>query len=162
MEKPLKELLIVLDILIANHRELISCEQKKLEMIIKQDWKGLQLQVDMSTQILQSIDTAERLRLDLIERIGFSKETPIKEVVNAFGDQDKEKIINSREKLVSTLQELKSLNKQIETLIESSLEIINFSLSLFQENGQASKTYSGNGEEKKAGKCTPLVLDTKA
>ncbi len=162
MDKSLKELLIVLDILIAHHRELISCEQKKLEMIIKHDWKGLQKQVDISTQILKSIDTAERLRLDLIVRIGYSKETPIREVVNAFADMDKEKVINSREKLVSTLQELKSLNKQIETLIESSLEIINFSISLFQENGSASKTYSGNGEERKEGKCTPLVFDKKA
>jgi uncharacterized protein YggU (UPF0235/DUF167 family) len=128
MEKELKEFLIVLDILIANHKELVSCEQNKLQLIIAQDWESLGEQLKRSEKILESIATAEKLRVDL----------------------------------TSVVQNLKALNRQIATLLNTSLEVVNFSISLIQGHGADHKTYCMNGEEKKGQENnTSMVLDTR-
>jgi K+-sensing histidine kinase KdpD len=163
MDKEIKELIIVLDILISNHRELLTCEQSKLELIINQDWQGLTEQLDNSRQILKSIETAEKLRIDLLRKIGFDEETPMKNIVGVLSEEEKERIINGTQRLSSVIGELKTLNLQIQELLSSSLEVIDFSISLFQGTGSQKGTYSLNGEEKKGEeRCTSLVLDTKA
>jgi flagellar biosynthesis/type III secretory pathway chaperone len=162
MEKTVKELLIVLEILIANHRELLSCEQSKLEMIIRQDWPGLGEALKRSEQILKSIETAERCRQKLLQDAGIDPGTPMKEVVETLSGEQKKKLLEGTEKLSEVLQSLKSLNGQIQELLSSSLEVINFSISLFQGAGAGSKTYCVTGEEKRGEeRYTSLVLDTK-
>jgi hypothetical protein len=162
MEKTVKELLIVLDILIANHRELLSCEQSKLELIIQQDWQGLGEQLKLSEQILKSVETAEKLRVKLLKRIGFEKDAQMKKVAENLPEQEKDKLMDGALMLTALVRDLKSLNTQIQDLLSSSLEVINFSISLFQGTGSGGKTYCKNGEEKREGeRYTSLVLDTK-
>jgi hypothetical protein len=163
MEKELKELFIALDILVANHRELVSCEQNKLELIIAQDWEGLGEQLKRSEQVLESIKTAEKLRVDLMKRLGFDEKTPMSDIVRGYPGQQKKRLMDSAHELMTVVQNLKALNQQIATLLNTSLEVINFSISLFQGYGADHKTYCINGEEKKGqGRNTSLVLDTKA
>lgn len=162
MDKQIKELVIVLDILVANHRELLSCEQSKLELIINQDWYGLGKQLKSSEQILKSIEAAEKLRIDILRRMGFNESTPMKNVVGGFSEEERKRLIDGAERLSYVIKDLKLLNGQVQDLLSSSLEVIDFSISLFQGAGSGSKTYSVNGEEKKGDdRVTSLVLDTK-
>ena len=163
MEKELKELFIVLDILVANHRELVSCEQHKIELIIAQDWEGLGEQLKRSEQVLESIGTAEKLRVDLLKRLGVNENAPMRDIVKDYPEPKKKQLLDSAHELMTVVQNLKTLNQQIATLLNTSLEVINFSISLFQGSGADHKTYCINGEEKKGqGSNTSLVLDTKA
>lgn len=162
MEKELKELLIILEVLVAHHRELISSEQKKIEMIINQDWRGLQRQIEWSSQILRSIEHAERMRLELFEKLGAKKDSTMTDLADYFPQGLKKKFLKSGRDLVALVTELKNMNRNIERLLEGSLEIINFSLSLFSGAGKNGKTYSGSGEEKNTeGKYTSWVFDLK-
>ena len=55
------------------------------------------------------------------------------------------------------------LNQRIEHLLKDSLDIINFSVSLFSGAGPGGRTYSGAGEERPPDeKPASLVLDIKA
>jgi flagellar biosynthesis/type III secretory pathway chaperone len=163
MEKELKELLIVLDILIANHKELVSCEQNKLQLIIAQDWENLGEQLKRSEKILESIATAEKLRVDLLKQLGFGENTPVKDFIKGYPEPQKKQLLDSAQELTRVVQNLKALNRQIATLLNTSLEVVNFSISLFQGHGADHKTYCMNGEEKKGQENnTSLVLDTRA
>ena len=163
MEKSVKELLIVLDVLIVNHRELLSCEQEKLECIIRQDWQGLGEALKRSEQILISIETAEKLRRQLLGTLGRDEATPMKTLIGELSGKQAEKLNEGSERLKAVIGELKAINDRVQTLLTSSLEVIDFSLSLFQGEGPGSRTYCKNGAEKRSGeRYTSLVLDTKA
>ena len=59
--------------------------------------------------------------------------------------------------------EQKELNGRIEYLLKDSLDIINFSVSIFSGAGPHGRTYSVAGEEKShEEKPVPMVLDIKA
>jgi len=156
-------LLTVLDNLIISHRKLLEVEQNKIKLIINQDWETLEGQIEKSREILKRIRAHEKQRLDLIERIGGKRELSLSEILQSLPETRRDDLRKKGEKLQSIVMELKSLNRQIEQLLESSLEVINFTLSLFSGAGSSGKTYCGDGEEKKTDeKHTSLVFDLKA
>jgi flagellar biosynthesis/type III secretory pathway chaperone len=162
MDKSVKELLLVLDILIANHRELFSCEQEKIECIIRQDWQGLGEVLKRSEQILKSIETAEKLRLKVLGTLGYDEAASMKTLIGDISGKQAQKLKEGSERLKRIMHEMKDINDRVQTLLTSSLEVINFSLSLFQGEGPSSRTYCMNGSEKRGGeRYTSLVLDTK-
>jgi len=161
MKEDIKELLIVLDILIAHHRALLSVEQKKMDAVINQDWQELESLLNKSRLILKDIDTAERIRLGLVEKVTGVKETPLTNLQEKLNPENREKLIRSGEILKKVLEEIKEVNTRIEKLLQGSLEVIDFSIALF--SGSDSKTYSGSGREKKdEGRHTSLIFDIKA
>jgi len=160
MEKQYTELLAVLNSLVALHRDLMKVEQEKLSLIIDQDWKTLELRIDESKSILNKIEECERKRLSLIERIGGNRDLALSEILQGIPDDRRQVLKDRGEELQSVLLELKSLNGRSERLLDSSLEVINFTLSLFSGAGSSTKTYSGSGrEEADSGKHTSLVFD---
>ena len=163
MEKTMRELIVVLDVLVAHHRELLMLEQKKLTSIINQDWKGLEELLSKSKQVLRDIEDAEKLRLDLIEKLCGSKDAKITDIKIKVPEELTNELQKSGKKLISLIQEQKILNENIEKLLQSSLEIVNFSVSLFSGMGSNGKTYTGSGKEKGSkGKYTSFVFDVKA
>jgi len=162
MEKHVRELLVVLEVLIANHRELISCEHEKVECIIRQDWQGLGEALKSSEQVLKSIETAEKLRRRLLGKLGHDETAPMKSLIDDLSGKQAQKLGEGAEVLKSIMGELKAINGRVQELLTSSLEVINFSLSLFQGEGPGSKTYCMNGAERSGeGRYASLVLDTK-
>jgi len=163
MKKEYFNLLTVLDLLIAFHRELISVEQDKINLIIKQDWKELEQQVQKSREILNNIQSAEKTRLSIVEKIGGKPELKISELSKSMPEGMKEDILASSRRLCSLITELKNLNERSALLLSSSLEVVEFTLSLFAGASSKTRTYGGNGEEKRdEGRHTSLVLDMKA
>ncbi|MBN2324703.1 MAG: flagellar protein FlgN [Spirochaetes bacterium] len=163
MDKSVKELFAVLEVLIANHKELFSCEQKKVECIIRQDWQGLSGALKHSEEVLKSIETAEKLRSRCLETLGYDESASMRSVIGDISKKQAGKLEESTRTLKRVMDELKVINDRVQTLLQSSLEVINFSLSLFQGEGPSSRTYCMNGSEEKGGeRCTSLVLDTKA
>jgi len=162
MEKQAEELSILLDILVSHHKELLSLEKKKLQSIMSQDWVELSEYIKKSKDILSSINNVEKRRMEVVKSITGNGETPFANVLKKVPKKYREKIKESREELRSIVKEIKLLNKNIEDLIESSLEVVNFSLSMFSNGGSRGKSYTGNGHESNiTSKDTSLVFDLK-
>jgi len=160
MEKEYMELIAVLERLVVLHRDLLHMEQDKLALILDQNWKTLAERIDESKGILDAIEECEKKRLSVVERMGGSRDSALSELLQRI-PEDQRRVLKTRgEELQSVVLELKSLNSRSRQLLDSSLEVINFTLSLF--SGAGTKTYSGSGrEEADPGKHTSLVFDLK-
>lgn len=155
-------LVSVLDDLISCHRALLGIEQEKQQLIISQDWNLLQEHVERSRKLLEKIEVGENARLDLVEKLGLERESTLSDIVHSAPRQAHHTLASRGEQLRELIYQLKALNRQSERLLQSSLEVVNFTLSLLAGSEQQGKTYGGNGEERKAeGKQTSLMFDLK-
>lgn len=163
MKQDYVQFLSAMETLVTLHRELLAVEQEKIIMIIDQNWKGLERQVEKSRDILKKIESAESSRIELIEKLGVQRESSLSEVSETLPAPIEADLQRHGKKLRSLLLELKDLVKRCEQLLESSLEVIDFTLSVFSGADANGKTYSDEGEEKKGdGGRTSLVFDLKA
>jgi len=163
MEEEYFKLLSVLDMLITFHRELIGVEREKLQLIINQDWRNLEREVDRSREILTNIESAETTRLDIIEKISGRRDLSLSDLEQTVPRQMREDLLESGSRLQVLVDRLKDVIRRSEQLLTSSLEVIDFTLSMFSGDGSNVKTYGVRGEEKKGlGRPTSLVFDVKA
>ncbi len=162
MEKEYTELLAVLGRLVVLHKDLLKVEQEKLALIIDQDWKALEERISESTAILNAIEECEKKRISLIERMGGNRDIALSELLQGM-PENRRLVLKARgDDLQSVLFELKSLNDRSGRLLDSSLEVVNFTLSLFSGAGSGTRTYSGSGrEDAGSSKHTSLVFDLK-
>ena len=151
MEKLVQDLFIVLDALIRDHRELVSCEQSKIECIVRQDWRKLGEALKRSEALLKSIETAENKRRRIIGKLGHGTAASMTVLTGEFDRPQAERLVQCTERLKSIIGELGRINERIHSLLTSSLEVIDFTLSLFQGEGPGSRTYCVNGAERKGG-----------
>jgi len=162
MEKEYMELIAVLEHLVVLHRDLLHVEQDKLALILDQNWKTLAERIDESKGILDAIEECEKKRLSAVERMGGSRDSALSELLRSIPEDERQVLKARGEELQSVVLELKSLNSRSRQLLDGSLEVINFTLSLFSGAGSGTKTYSGSGrEEAGSGKHTSLVFDLK-
>jgi hypothetical protein len=163
MQKTTEELLEVLDVLIAHHEELLTIEKRKLTSIIDQDWKNLEFLLEKSKQVLKKVENAESVRLSIVEKLCGRKDAKISELEKTIPLDVGQELKKSTRSLISLIEEQKILNINIENLLKSSLEIVNFSVSLISSMGAKGQTYSGSGKERGSGeKHTSFVFDIKA
>jgi predicted transcriptional regulator len=163
MKYPESELLVLLDVLIELHRKLFQVERKKLTAVIQQNRKQLEKLTAESAGILGEIHATEESRIRLVEKFYGDREATLSEIADRCSSKIKKDLQKRVKKLSSLISIQKSLNGRIEGLLQSSLEIVDFSLSLISGAGIEGKTYSGSGEESKTkGKHTSLVFDAKA
>jgi flagellar biosynthesis/type III secretory pathway chaperone len=156
------ELLTSMETLVNLHRELLTVEQQKIDMIINQNWEDLEGLVHKSKKILKGIEASEASRVKLIELIGFSKDSSLSQISERLPEKIGEDLQQCGENLRSLMFQLKILNSRCEQLIGSSLEVIDFTLSMMS-GAVRGKTYKPDGEEKKGeGGNTALVFDLKA
>jgi flagellar biosynthesis/type III secretory pathway chaperone len=158
-----RNLVSALDRHISLHRELIEIENEKISRIVAQDWRGLERRVHRSTEVLRQIEENERHRMQILEEIGGKSGSTLPELADSMAAEYSEELYSRRHTLQSLLIELKILNHRCEELISSSLEVVEFTLSLFTGQGGGGKTYSGEGEERASRQDHPsLVFDVKA
>jgi hypothetical protein len=163
MQKTTEELLEVLDMLIANHKKLLTIEKKKLSSIVDQDWKNLELLLEKSKQVLEKIENVENVRLSLVKDLCGRKDATIGEIESTIASDMGPELKKRSSDLISIMEEQKLINENIEKLLKNSLEIVNFSISLISGMGAKGQTYSGSGKERGAGqKHTSFVFDIKA
>jgi len=163
MEKNMRDLLMVLDVLIGQHKELLGIEQKKLTAIVNQDWKGLEEYLSHSRDILKKIENTEQVRLDTLERLCGRKDATLSDIKSSLTAGMHDELEKSSSRLIHLIKEQKVLNENIEKLLKSSLEIVDFSISLFSRMGAKGSTYSVNGKESPSGKkVSSFVFDVKA
>jgi flagellar biosynthesis/type III secretory pathway chaperone len=94
--------------------------------------------------------------------IGFSKDSSLSQISERLPEKIGEDLQQCGENLRSLMFQLKILNSRCEQLIGSSLEVIDFTLSMMS-GAVRGKTYKPDGEEKKGeGGNTALVFDLKA
>ena len=163
MERKTKELLDVMDILVELHKNLIVTEEEKIEAIINQDWKEVETLLKESESILSEIDRTEKLREDVIKKMGYDLNIPISKLSDSLPEDVYDNLNSSKEKLIAAIDRLKSVNNKTKALLEDSLEIINFTLGLISNGNKSTKTYGVSGEEVTESKTTSsFVLDFKA
>ena len=158
-----RDLVSTLDRHISLHRELTELEREKISRILAQDWQGLEQRVHRSTEVLHQIEQTERHRMEILDSIGGKSGSTLAELARSMPAETREDLYARRQTLRSLLLELKNLNHRCEELISSSLEVVEFTLSLFTGQGAGGKTYSGEGEERASRHDHPsLVFDVKA
>ncbi len=156
------KLLASMETLVNLHRELISVEQQKIDMIIDQNWGDLERLVNESEKVLKDIENSEMSRVKLIESLGCSKDTSLSQIAEHLPKEIGEDLLKCGENLRSLMLQLRILNSRCEQLIGSSLEVIDFTLSMMS-GAVRGKTYKPDGEEKKVEDGhTALVFDLKA
>jgi flagellar biosynthesis/type III secretory pathway chaperone len=156
------KLLTSMETLVTLHRELLPLEQQKVDLIIDQNWEDLQRLVHKSKKILKGIEASEASRVKLIELIGCSKNSSLLQIAERLPEEIGEDLLKCGENLRSLLLQLKNLESRCEQLIGSSLEVIDFTLSMMS-GAVRGRTYKPDGEEKKGeGGHTALVFDLKA
>jgi flagellar biosynthesis/type III secretory pathway chaperone len=149
--------------LIMLHGELAGLEQEKVRRITEQDWQGLEQQLELSRAVLQQIEDVERRRQELVERLVGNPEKALSDVAAQLPDARGEELLKQGKKLRTLILELKALTLHSEQLISSSLEVVDFTLSLFSGNNSMNKTYDGDGGERGEGQGSlSLVFDVKA
>ena len=157
------QLVSVMEKLVSLHRELVTREQEKIKLILDQDWRRLEEQVDRSRQVLRRIEETERQRLEIVGMIGGDPNHTLTQISGLLPDEGRDELHTRGKTLRSLLVDLKNLNLRCEQLIASSLEVVDFTLSLLSGTGSNGKTYSGDGEERGNGREHPsLVFDVKA
>ncbi len=163
MEIKYKELIKIMDILIELHRKLLTVEESKLEAIVDQDWKKLQVLLKESEFLLQEIDRVEDERLNLLKLVRPDGNVNISELTGVLSEELRNNLEKSRNNLLKVIESLKEINEKTKTLLEGSLEIVNFTLGLFSNTSGRVKTYGGSGKEV-TGEFQPssMVFDFKA
>lgn len=163
MQKISGQLLQSLDELITLHRALLEVEQAKVPVILNQDWNELGQLLDTSRKILDSIEEAEKRRMHFVERLCGRRDAPLSEVERRAPEMHLPRLRSSGDRLAGLITKQKGVNRNVESLLRSSLEIVNFTLSLFMEGERQGKIYSVDGQERGAGeKPAPLMFDIKA
>jgi hypothetical protein len=163
METKIGELVNILEELITRHRELLSVEQRKLQSIIKQDLKELERLILKSKKILKNIEESEKKRLVIVKELFGTDRTTITQIGRKLSEKRREELISRAGSLKALMLEQKELNSRVEYLLKDSLDIINFSVSLFTGAGPHGRTYGTAGEENSNNaKPSSLVLDIKA
>jgi flagellar biosynthesis/type III secretory pathway chaperone len=156
-------LLSIMDRHISLHRELIELEREKISRILAQDWSGLEEQVKRSTEILHRIETTEQRRVKILQAQGRGADATLAEIVEILSTEGGKELQLRGQTMRSLLTELRDLNHRCEELISSSLEVVDFTLSLLAGRGTGGKTYSGEGSEQADRDDHPsLVFDVKA
>jgi hypothetical protein len=168
MERTASGLLETIHRLIRHHEVLIAVEREKVSALVQQDWKGLDRLVQHSRKVLKAIEETEAERLRLVEELGGSSSSTLTEIVGslpprALSEEESVLVTRSGEKLRGLIAELEEWGRRAQALIQSSLEVVNFSIALFSGAAAGGKTYGVDGTEKNLGNGhTSLVFDAKA
>jgi len=163
MESKTGKLVTILEELIALHRALLNVEQKKLHSVINQDLQELDSLILQSKKILKDIEISEKARLVIVEELCGTDRATITEIGHKLSEKRNAELTSRAGSLKSLMLEQKELNGRIAYLLKDSLDIINFSVSIFSGAGPQGRTYSVAGEEKShEEKPVPMVLDIKA
>jgi flagellar biosynthesis/type III secretory pathway chaperone len=163
MGKKAADLIDIIDKLIHHHEELLAIEQEKVRSVVDQDWKGLERLVAHGKKVLKAIEDVEKARRKLLKDLGPGEDAALSEVAGLLPKDDGRSVLEHGGRLRGLIEELRELAKRSEGLIQSSLEVVNFSISLFSGATTGGKTYLDNGTERNIGeKHTSLVFDAKA
>ena len=168
MEKTAPRLLEMIHRLIRHHELLIAIEKEKVSALVQQDWKGLERLVLHGRKVLKAIEETEAERLRLVEELGGNSSSTLTEIVHSLppselSEDECRQISRGGEMLRDLIAELEDWGRRAQALIQSSLEVVNFTLALFTGAEAGGKTYGVDGAEKNPehGR-TSLVFDAKA
>lgn len=163
MQQTMHALITALENLLDLHGELLGVEQKKLRSIIAQDWRELETLLLESRKLLTTIELREKQRMEIVEHLCGRSDAPLSIVEKKLPESQQPRLRSCAQKLVKIISRQKLVSENAQNLLKSSLEIINFSISLFSGGDGEGKTYSVNGQENGTeGRYTSLVFDIKA
>jgi flagellar biosynthesis/type III secretory pathway chaperone len=156
----------VIDDLISSHTALLELEQEKQQLIVDQNWVDLQKRVERSRELLGHIEAGERTRREIIGALDLDPASTLTQVIAGipagFGGNQGRELAARGGQLRAVMGKLRELNRQSARMLGSSLDVIDFTLSLISGSRAQGKTYSGNGRESAAGgRKTSLVFDYK-
>jgi hypothetical protein len=158
-----RDLASLLDELVSLHRRLIEVEQEKIAIVVDQKWTQLDGQVEKSRRLLERIEETERLRQEVIAGMGGNEEMTLSELSRQVPAEIGNRLLDRGKTLRILLVELKNLSLQCRQIVSSSLEVVDFTLSLFDGTGSKGRMYGDDGGEQNSEREQPsLVFDMKA
>jgi hypothetical protein len=168
MERTASGLVEMIHRLIRHHEVLIAIETEKVSALVQQDWKGLERLVQHGRKVLTAIEQTEAERVRLVQELGGTAESTLTEIVgtlppSVLTEEEGRLVTRSGERLRGLIAELEEWGMRAQALIQSSLEVVNFSIALFSGATAGGRTYGVDGAEKNLGEShTSLVFDIKA
>ena len=159
----IQRLIEIMDVLIDLHRRLLNVEESKIEAIVNQDWKRLQVLLQESEILMSEIEDVEEERIRLIKDAGYDAESSISEISVKLPENIRVLLEKSRDNLIGIVNELKEINRKTRAMLEGSLEVINFTLGLLSGGNSRVKTYGVQGKEiGETEHTSSMVFDFKA
>ncbi len=159
----IQRLIEIMDVLIDLHRRLLNVEESKIEAIVNQDWKRLQVLLQESEILMSEIEDVEEERIRLIKDAGYDAESSISEISVKLPENIRVLLEKSRDNLIGIVNELKEINRKTRAMLEGSLEVINFTLGLLSGGNSRVKTYGIQGKEiGETEHTSSMVFDFKA
>lgn len=149
----LKSLVNVLKQEAAIYEELLAMSKDKTDVIVKGKIQELEQMVKSEQEYILRLSGFESEREALVDRLSDIKDTKAEEltisaITQMFAGKEAEELLNVQQKLMETIKSLSETNELNEKLIQSSLEYINFTISLMTTAGDDDNSYDTNASLK--------------
>ena len=149
----LKSLVNVLKQEAAIYEELLAMSKDKTDVIVKGKIQELEQMVKSEQEYILKLSGFESQREALVDRLSDIKDTKAEEltisaITQMFAGKEAEELLNVQQKLMETIKSLSETNELNEKLIQSSLEYINFTISLMTTAGDDDNSYDTNASIK--------------
>lgn len=147
MASLMEDLLDTLEKENAEYEKLLQLSLKKTPVIVSADLEQLQQITDEEQEIVSSINRLDRIREDCMKQIAGVINKDVNEltlgmVVDIFKRRPEEhkKLADVYDRLKNTVSQMKRANEQNRELLKSSLELVQFDMSVLQAMKTAPET----------------------
>jgi|YNPMSStandDraft_1061717.scaffolds.fasta_scaffold07151_1 predicted XRE-type DNA-binding protein len=149
----LKSLVGVLKQEAAIYEELLAMSKDKTHVIVKGKIQELEQIVKSEQDYILKLSELENERETFVDRLSAIKGTKAEEltisaITQMFAGKEAEELFIVQQKLMETIQSLSETNELNEKLIQSSLDYINFTISLITTAGDDDNSYDTNASLK--------------
>lgn len=130
------ELLDVMRSTLQVHRELLSLEEDKEQILLRQDVAGLERCTREESELVQQLLRLEREREEWLrqwqEQMGASEGSPptLSRIAEQLPEQERQALEELQQELRQVLQRLQRLNENNRLLLENSLAYVRYNLGL--------------------------------
>lgn len=151
MASLIEELIHTLEQEYDTYRQMIPIAEKKNEIIINNDLTALQDITDEEQSMIETVNTLERKREEVVTNIGTvinkdPKTINIRTVIQILEKQPREQkqLSEIHDNLKKTIQRLVEINNHNKSLIQQSLEMIEFNMNFIQSTRMSPGNLSYN------------------
>lgn len=150
------------------YRKLLPIEEKKTEIIVKNDLVELQKVTEQEQEVVGSLIDLEKKREEIVKNIATviskdPKSLKVRELIDMLNGQPEQKqLAKVYESLSKTMERLVEMNNRNKTLIEHSLEMIAFNMNFYQSlRSVSANSYNKGANTYENGSYSSGIFDTK-
>lgn len=154
IEKSFDKLIIHLDELTKNYRQLLDCVRKEKDLLILTNIEKLNENNLLKEQLLFKIKSMDGLRINYATELSValgldSQKIRLLEIAQKMGGPQADKLRTFHSALEMIIKRLTELNQSNAKYAESALKNVNNAMNSFKDTLMGQKTYQSKGQYKK-------------